>query len=108
MYTKRIIDGYRERVMHYDDRLDYCPHGSCGKVYDRLCQITWLVSYSTDVAYVDRNGWAGCLGTYSATTRKHIGAFAKEYGVSYHDFKRAYENGEEFNIYTGEVRKIEF
>lgn len=64
-----------------------------------------LFSYVTLVAWIDRDGWCGCTGTYSQTTRKHISAFAKEYAspFDYYSFKKAYEGGYVMNRHTGEV-----
>jgi hypothetical protein len=64
-----------------------------------------LFSYVTLVAWIDRNGWCGCTGTYSQPTRKHISAFAKEYAapLDYYSFKGAYEGGYVMNRHTGEV-----
>lgn len=101
MYRKQVVDGYSVKTVTYDERLEFCQYGSAGKVYteDGDCI---LVSYTTSVAGVDHTGYAWCNGTYSATTRKHIGAFAKEYGLTYHDFKAMYENNVVMNIETGE------
>lgn len=63
-----------------------------------------LVSYTTPVAYIEANGWLFIRGLYSATTRKHIGAFVREYAnIDYQTAKRIYEDGYGYNIYTGEV-----
>ena len=64
-----------------------------------------LFSYVTLVAWIDRDGWCACTGTYSQTTRKHISAFAKEYAspLDYYSFKKAYEGGYVVNRHTGEV-----
>lgn len=64
-----------------------------------------LVSYETTVVSIDADGWLTCTGTYSATTRKHIGAFMKEWAplLSYYDAKAAYEDNHRVNIHTGEV-----
>jgi hypothetical protein len=66
----------------------------------------YLFSYTTLVATVrvdDEGKWIRCYGLYSATTRKHISAFAKEYGLTYYDFK-AYAGADfDFNTDTGEV-----
>lgn len=101
MYRKQIVDGYFIKTVTYDERLEFCPNGSCGKVYTADGDVV-LVSYTTSVAGVDHSGFAWCKGTYSVTTRKHIGAFAKEYGLTYHDFKAMYENAVAMNIYTRE------
>jgi hypothetical protein len=43
-------------------------------------------------------------GLYSATTRRHIGAFVKEYAnLTYQTAKRLYEDGYGYNIHTGEI-----
>lgn len=66
-----------------------------------------LVSYTTDVVTIDPHGWLTCSGTYSATTRKHIGWFMREYTrFTYHTAKQCYEDKVTINIYTGEVVKL--
>ena len=71
-----------------------------------------LISYSTCVAHIIDGGWVLVNGLYSATTRKHLGAFAAEYcDTSYQTLKRCYEENLAYNIYdkvfmnrtTGEV-----
>ena len=71
-----------------------------------------LISYSTCVAHIIDGGWVLVNGLYSATTRKHLGAFAAEYcGTDYQTLKRCYEKNQAYNIYdkvfmdrtTGEV-----
>ena len=64
-----------------------------------------LFSYVTLVAWIDRDGWCGCTGTYSKTTHKHISAFAKEYAApfDYYSFKQAHVGGYVVNKHTGEV-----
>ena len=52
-----------------------------------------LISYTTHVAsYNTATGEITVTGLYSATTRKHISAFAWENGRTYADFKNAYLN----------------
>ena len=64
----------------------------------------YLVSYTTTVAYIDPEGWLVINGLYSATTRKHIGAFMREYGYGdYQLAKMLYKDGLKMNIYTGDV-----
>ena len=66
-----------------------------------------LVSYTTPVAALDTEGWLQIFGLYSATTRRHISAFVKEYcGIDYQTAKHIYEKGQKLNIYTGEVIPI--
>lgn len=65
---------------------------------------TNLVSYETIVAIVDSEGWLLIKGLYSRTTRKHIGAFVKEFcNLEYEDAKRIYDNAWLYNIHTGEI-----
>jgi len=47
-----------------------------------------MYSYRTRIISIS-GGKIQCTGTYSATTRKHIGLFCKEYlpGYSYYDMK---------------------
>ena len=66
-----------------------------------------LISYSTPVAYIEADGRLYIRGLYSATTRKHIGAFVREYAnLDYQTAKRIYEDGRGYNIYTGEVVEV--
>lgn len=65
-----------------------------------------LQSYETIVVILDKEtGWIECLGTYSQTTRKHIGAFAKEIGyhLTYQLLRDLANEKLMYNIYTGEV-----
>ncbi len=63
-----------------------------------------LQSYSTAVAYIEPDGRLYIRGLYSATTRRHIGAFVKEYAnLTYQTAKRIYEDGYGYNIHTGEI-----
>ena len=62
-----------------------------------------LQSYNTVVATIE-NGWLKINGLYSATTRRHIGWFVKEYAnMSYQTAKRLYTDNYRYNIWTGEV-----
>jgi hypothetical protein len=66
-----------------------------------------LFSYVTLVAEIV-DGWLYVYGLYSQTTRKHIGAFCKEYAnCTYQTAKSLYEKGYRMNIHTGEVVEIE-
>ena len=63
-----------------------------------------LISYSTPVAFIEPDGTLYIRGLYSATTRKHIGKFVREYAnIGYQTAKRIYEDGYGYNIHTGEV-----
>lgn len=61
-----------------------------------------LVSYKTTVAGIE-DGYLWCNGTYSATTRRHLGAYAKELGLTYQVMKWLYEHDSKLNLATGEV-----
>ncbi len=64
----------------------------------------YLKSYETIVAYITAGGWFGINGLYSMTTRKHIGAFVKEFAkLDFQTAKKLYVDGYIYNIYTGEV-----
>ena len=64
-----------------------------------------FTSYNTDVIYIDKDGWLYVRGLYSATTRKQIGYFLKEYvpDMSFQEAKSLCLNNKVCNIYTGEV-----
>ena len=66
-----------------------------------------LRSYYTDVALIQADGWLSINGLYSATTRKHISEFMRDYAnASYQLAKELCENKMIYNIYTGEVAPI--
>lgn len=65
-----------------------------------------LVSYTTIVAMVDADGWLKIGGLYSMTTRKHLGWFMHELGLTYQHARDLYESHMMMNIFTGEVRDI--
>lgn len=75
-----------------------------------------FTSYNTDVIYIDKDGWLYVSGLYSATTRKQIGYFLKEYApaLSYYDIKNLYFTSCYLNvncvlnIYTREVKHALF
>lgn len=107
MYTKKVVNGYYYTTAHYTRNLKYCPYGSCGvNAYGDGC--IHLVSYTTRVISIDADGWLDCSGTYSATTRKHIGAFLKEYApnISYQDAKAAFIHNYAINIHTRATRPL--
>lgn len=99
------VDGYRYTTGVYRDRpLAYCPYGSCGVIETK--DALYLKSYTTLVIKYDKKrNTLQCSGTYSATTRKHIGAFLKEYfpTVSYYTMKQCYLDSKAYNPTTGEI-----
>ena len=65
-----------------------------------------LISYATKVAEI-RDGWLKILGLYSATTRKHIGAFVREdANLQYSTARTIFEKKMEMKVETGEVREF--
>ena len=67
-----------------------------------------FTSYNTDVIYIDKDGWLYVSGLYSATTRKQIGYFLKEYvpAFTYQFIKMLYYKRLICNIYTAEVKEV--
>ena len=91
-------------------KLFYMPYAQAHVEIDSSNN-AYLFSYKTLVIQLTADGWLTCTGTYSPTTRKHIGAFMKEYVSypngehgSYYDAKKAYFGDFDFNVKTGEVR----
>lgn len=76
-------------------------------VSDDKCCIE-LQSYKTIVARLYCDSWLTIHGLYSATTRKHIKAFCKEYcGFSnFSLIKTLAAQNIEYNIHTGEILEI--
>ena len=104
-YVAKCQEGYYgwSRHVYVNRRLERMPYAQAG-VLIRPDGIQ-LVSYETIAAEII-DGWLHVYGLFSASTRKHIGAFLHEYApsLSYYDAKRCYESGEELNIDTGETR----
>lgn len=89
-----------------EKKLSTMPHAQA-KVVIMPNGLTILRSYETNVAYLRPDGWLSINGLYSATTRKHIGAFVKEYAnITYQFAKDLYLKKMAYNIYTGEVIEI--
>ena len=67
-----------------------------------------FTSYNTDVIYIDKYGWLYVSGLYSATTRKQIGYFLKEYvpQLNYYDIEWIYYSKQKINIHTGVVKNL--
>jgi len=105
-YTAHCSNGYfsYDRIVYVSKRLDSMPAAQAG-IIERKNGVQ-LVSYETIVAEIE-NGWLHVYGTFSNTTRRHIGAFMKEFapGYTYQDAKRCYEKDIELNIHTGETRR---
>lgn len=73
-------------------KLNNHPYAQCGVVNHEDGAISFI-SYATTVirmTFINGIRHMECTGTYSATTRKQIGYFLKEYApdLCYHDMKR--------------------
>ena len=72
------------------------PRAACYmRVFDN--GVIQLKSYNTIVAWVD-DGVLYVTGLYSATTRKHLGWFAKQFGLTYKHIRKVYDNGKPMSI----------
>lgn len=67
----------------------------------RDANVITLTSYVTDVAEI-RGGVLRVFGLYSATTRKHISAFAKQFGADYSIAKKCYTDKLGYDLVTKE------
>lgn len=66
-----------------------------------------LRSYNTIVIELTADGWLYVNGLYSATTRKHIGAFMMEMGLgNYYTAKDIWMRNARYNIRTGEIEHL--
>lgn len=87
-------------------KLTFMPYAQATVIIDDDNNIT-LRSYKTDVLYLDKEGFLTIMGLYSMTTRKHIGAFMREYTPFDFAFaKKTYEGNYKINIYTGEIVEL--
>lgn len=73
------------------------------RVYEYEDGAKALVSYTTTVCELDREGWLKVNGLYSMTTIKHIGWFMRELGFTYQLAKQLYKDNVMMNIFTGEI-----
>lgn len=96
----------KDSVQTVSKRLEKMPYAQAGIIFDD--RGIHLISYTTLVCTIDNDGFLTCTGTYSATTRKHIGAFLKECAPSmcYYDAKRCYNDNIAINIHTGEIIEL--
>ena len=87
-------------------RLAYQPSAQAGVIFDN--NGIHLISYTTLVCTIDNEGYLSCTGTYSQTTRRHIGSFLKEYApnLNYYNAKACYENSHKIHVQTGEIVAI--
>lgn len=93
--------------MYTERKLNTIPHGQVKvRAYD--CGTVELISYATTVARLEQNdGWLEVYGLYSATTRKHLSAFMREYcNCDYSVAKRCATTGEWYNIYDRTFSRV--
>ena len=99
-------DGYyRVNGVYRDRPLKYLPYGSAGILEFKDTII--LKSYTTQVIELNKKtGWLYCTGLYSRTTIKHISVFLKEIcpNTSYYTIKDCVNNGNVYNVFTGEIK----
>lgn len=95
--------------VHVSERLHDMPSAQCGvvKANDGM---RVLISYITPCAVVTGanggNMWLGVRGLYSATTRRHLSSFAREFGVPYSVVKTIAASDYIYNIVTGELKNV--
>lgn len=84
------------------------PYSQCYVSVDPKVGIHFY-SYRSLVITIDIDGWLTCHGLYSATTRKQIGWFMREYcrPFTYYGAKYCYLDSMQINIHTGEIRPVE-
>ena len=64
----------------------------------------FLFSYNTLAAAVSADGWLSVYCLCSQTTRRHVGAFLREYAaLNYATGKQLYNDNMRYNICTGEI-----
>ena len=98
--------------VHVSERLHGIPTGQCGVVKANN-GMRVLISYTTPCAVVtgvDLHGnmWLAVRGLYSATTRRHLSSFAREFGVPYSVVKAIAATDYIYNIATGELKNVGF
>lgn len=63
-----------------------------------------LFSYNTLAATLTPDGWLSVYCLCSQTTRRHVGAFLREYAaLDYATGKQLYSDNMRYNICTGEI-----
>lgn len=95
MIKKRVMNGYGTTIACYDMNIPDHESAQCGLCYADEDGTIALISYTTNVCgYNPITGEKYCNGTFSATTRKHIGWFCHyintRYGAntSYQEMKK--------------------
>jgi len=94
-------------------KLSAMPYAQAHVEIDEFTHNIYLFSYTTCVAAIENakdGAWLKVYGLYSATTRRHLGAFAREYiefpngeRGDYQFMKMVYNQAIEYNLDTGEI-----
>ena len=102
-YIAHCQSGYYcyDRIVMVDKKLPDHEYMQAGTILHNNGE--FLVSYDTIVAEIT-DGWIHSYGTFSRTTARHIGIWARQYGLSYYFIKQLYEKNLEYNIYSKEYR----
>ena len=89
-------------------KLTYHAYSQCHVEIDDMGGIHFI-SYNTEVITISPAGWLTCYGLYSATTRRQISWFMREYcsPLTFYDAKCCYCYKMKINIYTGNIRPVE-
>lgn len=85
------------------EKLEFMPYAQAHIVRNPNAIV--LVSYNTSVAAII-GGQLICNGLYSATTRRHIGAFCKQFGTTYQVAKKCFTDKLQYDIVTGEFSPV--
>ena len=80
------------------EKLKFMPYAQAHIVRNPNAVV--LVSYRTAVAAII-GGQLVCKGLYSATTRRHIGAFCKQFSTTYQVAKKCFTDKLQYDIVTG-------
>lgn len=85
------------------EKLKFMPYAQAQIV--RKPNAVVLISYSTAVVAII-GGQLVCNGLYSATTRRHISAFCRQFGTTYQVAKKCFTDKLQYDIVTGEFAPV--
>ena len=110
-YNARCLNGIFERIerVYVDRRLLYMPAAQAGIInhvdtFNGPRPGYTLMSYATPAATLSDTGILTVDCLCSASTRRHVSAFLKEFcpHISYYDAKAAYNGGYSIDVNTGD------
>ena len=106
--SHELIGGYyrKDYTVYVNRKLALMPYAQAGILENK--EGIHLISYSTLVCTIDKDGYLSCTGTYSNTTRKHINRFLKEVApsVDYYDAKYCCEHGVKMHVQTKKLKEL--